>query len=54
VLTSFAASHLRKSEPTMINAYQVYFSISEGEKRNERASGKIILTQLLMKTAVRI
>jgi hypothetical protein len=53
-LPSFAASHLRKPEPTMTNAHKVYISISEEAKRNERAAGKIILTRLLMKTIVRI
>lgn len=53
-LPSFAASHLRIPEPTMMNAYQVYVSISEGEKRNDRAGGIIIWTRLFMKTIVRI
>jgi hypothetical protein len=53
-LPNFAASHLRKPEPTMTNAYQVYINISEEAERNERAGGKIILTRILMKTIVRI
>ena len=53
-LPRFAASHLRKPEPTMTNAYQVYVSISEEEKRNEGTGGKIILTRLLMQTIVGI